>query len=263
VTRASRRIRSAVWAILSILVVSRSGTAAAQSSPRWEFSVTPYAWWPSQKGQIGIGDNLTEVDLTFGDLADQISLGLMGVFEARYERWLGRFDGMYRSLTDDEAAALASGTPATVRVNLDQVMVNPEVGYTLLAAPWGGIDGLVGARYWHVSTDIGASSGSTPAGTVSDDHHWVDGTVAGRVRYEPGPKWHVFALGDVGAGGSDFTWQAMAGAAYAFTDCCSAVVSYRHLDVDYKSDSFTNDSYMTGPALGLMIGFGGGSSEEP
>jgi len=43
----------------------------------------------------------------------------------------------------------------------------------------------------------------------------------------------------------------------------SAVAAYRHLDVDYTSDSFTNDSYMTGPALGLMIEFGGENNEEP
>jgi hypothetical protein len=263
VTRASRGMGAAVPAVVAILLASSTAPAAAQSTPRWEFSITPYAWWPSQKGEIGIGANVTEVDLTFGDLADQVSLGLMGVFEARHGRWLGRFDGLYRSLTDDEAVALASGTPATVRVGVDQVMLNPEVGYSLLVRPWGGIDGLVGVRYWDLSTDISGSSGGTSTGTVSGNHHWVDGTVTGRIRYSPSPKWQLFALGDIGAGGSNLTWQGMGGAAYTFTDCCSAVVAYRHIDVDYESDSFTNDSYMTGPALGLMIGFGGGHSEEP
>lgn len=264
-TRAGAKSRAVIPAILVVALLGAAGPAlvAAQSSPRWEFSVTPYTWAASQKGEIGIGASVAEVDLSLGDIFDQVTLGLMGVFEARHGRWLGRADGMYRSLTDDEVVPLASGTPGTVRVALDQVMLNPAVGYTLLVRPWGGIDALVGARYWDVSTDISASSDGTSGGTVSDDHHWIDGTFTGRVRYNPSPKWHLFALGDIGAGGSNFTWQAMGGAAYTFLDCCSAVAAYRHLDVDYTSDSFTNDSYMTGPALGLMIEFGGENNEEP
>jgi hypothetical protein len=38
-------------------------------------------------------------------------------------------------------------------------------------------------------------------------------------------------------------------------DCCAAVASYRHLDVNYQSDEFLNDVYLTGPALGLEIRF--------
>jgi hypothetical protein len=35
------------------------------------------------------------VDLSFGDIVDHADFALMGVFEARKERWIGLLDGFY------------------------------------------------------------------------------------------------------------------------------------------------------------------------
>jgi hypothetical protein len=37
--------------------------------------------------------------------------------------------------------------------------------------------------------------------------------------------------------------------------CCSVIVAYRQLDVDYERDTFVDDVYMTGPALSVGFGF--------
>jgi hypothetical protein len=54
-----------------------------------------------------------------------------------------RVDFYYVSLSDEEA--ISGGN--TLTVGQDELMLHPEVGYTLLARPWGGVDGLIGARY--------------------------------------------------------------------------------------------------------------------
>ena len=248
-------------AVAAVLLGIAPVPALGQASPGWVFSVTPNVWPAGHKGQVGIGASVAEVDLTFGDVIEQISLGLMGVFEARHGGWIGRFDGVYISLSDEQAVPTASGTTGTVTAGLDQVILQPEVGYMLLARPWGGIDGLVGVRYWHISTEINASAGGS-VGAVSGSQEWVDGTVGGRIRFSPAPKWRLFGKGDIGGGGSKFSWQAIGGAAFTFAQCCSAVAAYRHLDVDYESGGVINDVYMTGPALGIEIGFGGNDNEE-
>ena len=45
------------------------------------------------------------------------------------------------------------------------------------------------------------------------------------------------------------------GAGYDLGSCCIAQAAYRHLDVDYASDDFISDIYLTGPTLGLEIKF--------
>jgi hypothetical protein len=135
------------------------------------------------------------------------------------------------------------------------VTVQPEVGYTLVERPWGGIDGLVGARLWNFDLDITVIEGDTETDVASGDQHWLDGTVGARVRYSSTRHWHLFFKGDAGAGGSDFTWQVIGGAGYDLGSCCVARAVYRHLDVDYESDDILTDVYLTGPALGLEIKF--------
>ena len=216
----------------------------------WRFSVTPYGWLNSVQGRVGSGGTTTDVDVSFGDVFDRVDLGLAGVFDARYGRWVGLLDLNYSSVTGDEENATE-----TIRAIMDQVTVHPEVGYTIVEQPWGGVDGLIGARFWNLDLDIKLIEGSSETEAASGDQHWLDGTVGARVRYSSPRHWHLFLRGDAGAGGSDFAWQVHGGAGYDIGDCCIAQAAYRHLDVDYESDDFLSDIYLTGPTLGLQIKF--------
>ena len=216
----------------------------------WRFSVTPYAWLPGVHGRVGAGGTETEVDNSFGEVIENVDLALMGVFEARHRRWVGYFDFMYASLTADQESETE-----TTRAGMDQVIVQPEVGYTLVERPWGSVDGLVGARFWNFSLDISVIEGSEETEAGSGDANWVDGTVGARIRYSSTGHWHLLFKGDAGAGGSNFTWQVVGGAGYDIGSCCVARLAYRHLDVDYESEDILADVNFTGPALGLEIKF--------
>jgi hypothetical protein len=231
---------------------AQAAVPAAQppDEPGWRFSVTPYAWLNGVQGQVGVGGTQTDVDLGFGDAFDQVDLGLMGVFEARHRRWVGVLDAMYSSVTADQENATE-----TIRALLDQVTLQPMAGYTLVEQPWGGIDGLVGARFWNFDLDIELIEGSVESNVASGDRSWVDATVGGRVRYSSGHRWHLLLRGDAGAGGSDLTWQVLGGGGLDLGRCCIAQAIYRHLDVDYERDDFLADIALSGPALGLLIKF--------
>ena len=216
----------------------------------WRLSVTPYAWLNGVEGRVGSGGTETDVDVSFGDVFDRVDLGLAGVFEARYRRWVGLFDLVYSSVTADQENATQ-----TIRALMDQVTVQPELGYTLVERPWGGVDALIGARFWNFDLDIKVIEGSTETDAASGDQQWLDGTLGARVRYSSDRHWHLFLRGDAGAGGSDFTWQVLGGGGLDLGSCCVALATYRHLDVDYQSDDFISDVYLTGPALGLEIKF--------
>jgi hypothetical protein len=130
-------------------------------------------------------------------------------------------------------------------------MLQPEVGRTIVTQPWGTVDVMVGVRYWHLSVDLTA-----PPEVLSGDQDWVDATVGAAWRFQPGPHWHLFAKGDLGGGGSKFTWQGLGGAGYDLARCCTLLAAYRYLAVDYEKDNgFVYDVHLNGPALGVTLHF--------
>ena len=242
------------YIVTALVAASFTHPCLAQDTPEgWQVSFTPYAWLAGIKGQVGVGGFVTDVDLGFGDILEDLDMALMGTLEARHGRWAGRLDMVYVSTLVEQD--VTSPTPATVDLEQDQVIAQPELGYAVLERPWGGIDALVGFRYWHVSADLNLSVSGGPNTSRERSRGWVDGTVGGRIRYQAGEKWRLYGKLDFGAGGSKFAWQGVGGAAYDLGRCCALTAAYRHLDVDYDSDGFLFDTYLTGPALGVELRF--------
>jgi opacity protein-like surface antigen len=223
--------------------------AGQDESPSWRFTFTPDLWMSGLTGSVGIGPAVSEVDLSFGDIFEHFDIGVMGLFEARRHPWVIRTDLFYVSLSDQQALSVGSGS--TLQVNQNQFMIQPELGYTIVSRPWGGVDALIGVRYWHLNVDLSAQPQER-----TGEEDWADGTVGANLRYQPAERWHLFAKSDVGAGGSDFTWQALGGAAYDVGRCCTLVAAYRYLDVDYRKDGgLVYDVHLDGPAIGVTLHF--------
>ena len=183
------------WALSAPLGLTFAGRAAAQDtvpsahvpdahvpdaalspdSNAWAFSFSPYVWAASQNGRVGVLGNVTDIDLSFNDALSQVDLGFSALLEARYRRWIGLLDFSYFALTDDQAVPEGAATSGTVQVSVDEVMAQPQIGYTLLVRPWGGVDGLGGVRYWHISSDVTANSSGSQTAVSSGSRGWVDG----------------------------------------------------------------------------------------
>ena len=234
--------------ILALLASTSRGLAAqaAAEPAHWRITFTPYVWMSGLKGTIGVGSNISEVDVSFTEGAEDFEFGFAGLLESRRYPWVLRLDFYYVSLSDEEAASAGK----TLTVGQDELMLHPEVGYTLLARPWGGVDGLIGARYRNLGVDVGAEPQE-----VSADRNWVDGTVGANFRYQAGEKWRLVAKADLGAGGSDLTWQLYGGAGYDLGRCCALVAAWRYLDVDYDKDDFVYDVQLSGPTFGVTLRF--------
>jgi hypothetical protein len=234
--------------VLGLLASTSRGLAAqtAAEPEHWRITFTPYVWMSGLEGTIGVGPNISEVYVSFTEGAEDFEFGFASLAEARRHPWVLRLDFYYVALSDE--GAISAGD--TLRVGQNELMLHPEVGYALLSRPWGGVDGLIGARYRNLGVDLSLS----PQG-VSADRNWVDGTVGANVRYQPAEKWRLVAKGDIGAGGSDFTWQLYGGAAYDIGRCCSLAAAYRILDVDYDKEDILYDVRLGGPTFGLTLRF--------
>jgi hypothetical protein len=240
-------------AALCATVVVPGGAAGAQADDEWHVSLTPYGWLAGLSGRIGFAGGIADVDLTAGDVLDHTDLSVSALLEARRNRWLLRLNMTYTSMSDRKA--VEEGSESTVIFEHEQTILEPELGYTVYAADWGGIDALAGGRYWHPKVDVSADSPGGDVGIASGSRSWIDAIGGLRVRFNPAERWHLSAKGDVGTGGSKLTWQAIGGVGYDLSHCCSLDAAYRHLDIDYDRDALVNDSYLSGFALGLGIRF--------
>ncbi len=210
--------------------------------PRWRISFTPEFWVAGLGGRVGVGGRVADVNIGFGDIIDQFDICVMGLLEARKAPWVLRGDLFFVNLGSENDG---------ITVDQEQLMLQPEVGRTIVTQPWGTVDLLVGARYWHLSVDLTA-----PPDVISGNHDWVDATFGVAWRFQPGPSWHLFAKGDLGGGGSQFTWQGLGGAGYDLGGCCTLLAAYRYLDVDYEQDNvLIFDVHLNGPALGVTLHF--------
>ena len=240
----------AATVLISMLIWPTGRAALAQDDGIWRTTFTPYAWVTGLTGQIGTADGIFDVDLGAGDVIDQVDVSFNLVLETRRGRWFGRLDGTFMSASDRQEV---SGTEDLV-VGFDQGFGGPEVGYAVVAAPWGGIDLLAGGRFWNLKVDV-STAGEDPIDVASGKRTWLDGIGGLRMRYSPAEKWKLFARGDAGAGGSNLTWQALGGVGFDFSECCGAVAAYRHLAVEYDRDAVLFDTKMSGFALGLEVRF--------
>jgi hypothetical protein len=65
----------------------------------------------------------------------------------------------------------------------------------------------------------------------------------------------VSAYGDVGAGGSDLTYQLVGTVGGDIGDHYAVVFAYRYLNVDYDKDRVLLDTAMKGPLFGFTFKF--------
>jgi hypothetical protein len=238
-----------VVALLPLIGLARAHHCDAQENrvpdaqvapPGWNITLTPYFWTTGVEGRVGVGGFVSDVSLSVGDVLDQFDIAVMGLFEARRAPWVARADLFFVNLGDEVEGA---------RIEQNQLMLQPEVGRTVLAGSAGSIDLLIGARYWNLDVDITAGSNQ-----LSGGEEWIDAAAGAAWRFQPAQSWHLFVKGDVGGGGSEFTWQAYGGAGYGLGRCCSLSALYRYLDVDYQKD-VVYDVHLHGPALGVTFRF--------
>jgi hypothetical protein len=228
---------------------------AAEPPTGWQFSATPYFWIASTRGRVGAGGTVNEIDIAPSDLLESVDVVLMAIVQARHGRWAGRMDVFYVKISDDEDLESTVGAPGTIGVQQEQTMLAPEVALTVLTRPNVRAEAVAGLRYWHLHSLLHARLAGL-GGSIASSTDWVDGIVGADAVVTPwGPRWHLLARADLGAGGSDFTWQALVGATWDYADWGTVGLEYRHLDVDYESAQLVNDIAMSGPAISFGFRF--------
>ncbi len=227
--------------------------SAAAPAPEWQFEFTPYLWLIGLDGSVSIGSREEEFSVSFSDLFAALELGLMGAFEARRGRWGLIADGMYFDL--GPAAPNTGPAGGTLAVEIVEQLYMAGGLVRVLDRSGATVDLIVGARYVNLAVELAARGGLLDGVSRSGRQEWVDAVVGGRGNYPFTRRWSAIVNLEVGTGGSDFTWHALAGADFKVTKSLIARGGYRYLSIDSGSGSVDFDLGMGGFVLGLGIPF--------
>lgn len=244
-------------ALLALGLLGAGTSLHAQSADDWEFRVTPYAWLSGLSGDVGVIPGLPagSVDLSFGDILDDLEFGGMLMATARNGPWVIYLDTTYVRLATTEN--LGGMVFDSVRVKSETTTFALAVGRTVAETSKGSVDAYVGARAWSLENrfDLRAVGGGQSSRTEKAD--WIDPLIGVAGRYQASDRWTLFGALEVGGFGvgADSEWSILAGATYHFTDSFSASFGWRYLDVDYDDDGVLFDVSQSGPVFGATFRF--------
>jgi hypothetical protein len=293
-------ISRSAGALVAVLALCNARAYAADLSPRptpqapvplapeWTFRLTPYAWLTSLNGSQTIRGRKADVSASFPDIVSTTFnhggtiAALMLDGEARKGPYSIFGDVVLEKITlspsgvRTRSVAPGIGTAVGASLNADYRMGIVEGGAAYEFARVGNVslDVIAGVRYWNQRVNLSLDAGATldlgglalsrnravaRSGTVD----WVDGFAGARARLSLAPGQELFLMANGGAGGSQFTWEAIAAYSYDFATrkgvTYSGILGYKALYANYSQGSgrtrYEFDIVQHGPVLGLNIRF--------
>jgi hypothetical protein len=146
---------------------------------------------------------------------------------------------------------------SSVKLGVNMVIWDPEVGYRVYESKGGSFDVLGGVRLMSVETNVNFREGALPAFDVSERKTWATPVVGARGILNLSPKFFLATKFDVGGGiGADFTGQFYGGGGHRITPKFALISGYRYMKTDYDSNAgFLFDTEMNGILIGAKFTF--------
>jgi len=244
---------------LAITLALSGRTVSAQSNPPqppaegWQFELVPYLWGSGINGQVGVLGRTADVDASFANILDHLHFAAMGMADAHRNQLVVFTDAIYTDVRGQRA------TPGPLFSSVDPqqrlFILTPAAGYRITDTADTSIDIIGGIRFWHTRSELQFQPGVLPALHVEDSRGWVDAIGGVRARRTLSNRWYLNGYGDLGAGGSDFTYQLLGSVGIDLHERYAIVLGYRYLSVDYSKNTFLLDTAMKGPVAGFTIRF--------
>jgi hypothetical protein len=259
----------------------------APNASGWSFDVAPYLWFANINTTmnfnlppaLGGGTASTDTSVGFGDLLSHLNFATMVTADAQYGRFSLLSDFIYMNLSgtasrfrsvrlpDQPPIPISSGVESGVSMNLTSSIWTLVGGYTLAEGNWGNFDAIVGVRYLalHATLDhsigiairgpLGNGVGFGRGGSVSGSGDLWNGIggFRGRVRVGNAGLFIPYYF-DIGAGGSNLTWQIASGLGY-HARLADVSLTYRYLAFEQGSSATVQNLTVKGPMLAVTFTF--------
>ena len=252
--------RTGVVAVVVALVTlfSAVGYAQGRSDREWQNNVFLYGLATSISGDTSLGPIEQPVDVSFGDILDNLQMGFMGAYRGNNERFSVTADLIYMALGNSKDTGLVR------RADLDMLVFDVTAGVRFSPV----VEAFGGLRVTDFSTKIGRMDPLVPLPNQSPTEFegsktFYDPIFGARVfvPLDQKQKWWLQSRGDVGGfgAGMDLTWQAMANVGFKPSEWISIWGGFRALGHDFddvgEQERFALDVTYYGPELGLGFHF--------
>lgn len=250
--------------VLALLLAG--APAFAQAAPPapdatgWRYALTPYLWASGLEGEASFrGLPPQPVEMSFGDIWEDLDFAFLAAFEAHNGRWGVGTDVVFMNLG--------------AKIPLPDVLGHREPGVDTRQLMWeldgfyrvhrgaprdgarGFVDLIVGGRYNRVSAQLETSV----LPDTKRPFDWVDGVVGARFLAPLSSRVALAGRADIAGLGSDFTWQALADLRFRLSEHWTLGAGYRYVDTDYDSGTGSDRKLWSmankGPYFGAQIGW--------
>jgi opacity protein-like surface antigen len=253
----------------------------SSSSPRWRFSIMPYAFVPlSVSGSATVRNFTADLDLGLSDILDPLNFALAG----RAEAWRGNlgviFDGAYFKLGQDTSTSLSVPNcfcnifPSEIdtEVNVEYGQFDLGVGYRLGTNVSNAatefdmgpmvFDAMIGMRIYTFQQEINISTNVGIDRNLEGSTTLVQPLVSGRVRWNASQNFAGWVRGDFagfGIGGTLFAASVTGGVDWMFSGNTSLQLAYRFSSLQYNTDvrgqELGLNLVLHGPYMGVVFRF--------
>jgi hypothetical protein len=242
-----------------VILLTLTTTAKPVAAAGWDWDFALYLFALGLDGTTVVRGNEAEVDLSFGDILEDLEMAATGHLEARKRgsRWGFFGDVFYSSLG-------AAVEQPNVEWDMNQTYLEGAVTYAMGE----NFSFLGGLRYTTMELTLDVTPSITPPvepgpgpQRFQGDQSWTDLMIGGRYRKSLGERWGFSARGDLAGFGisssSDLTWNVVLLGQFKATSRIGLILGYRWFDVDYENadDLFVFDVMQQGPVFAFNYSF--------
>lgn len=250
------------------------------------FQLAPYVWFANMNTDVSFklppelgGTVNSSSSVSFGDLVSHFNIGAMGAADARYERFSLLTDFIYLNVggtpsqfktinfPNRPAIPIQAARNSSQGFSLRTSIWTLAGGYTVAEGDWGNFDLIAGFRLFDVNTRVNYSLGVTIVGPLGNGATFggiggISGSAdiwngiggfRGRVRLGNNGLFIPYYF-DVGAGGSNLTWQISSGLGY-HVGGLDVSLTYRYMSFEQGSSAIVQHLDIKGPMLMANITF--------
>lgn len=253
------------WLAAATTATAQEATTERPPDDRWTFTVAPYLWATSLDGNASVGGVDADVDLSFGDILDDLAIGGMLLVDVQRGRFGIAVNGVFARLEPEGEVG-----PIQLDVTNETTWIGVAPYYR--AVEWiyreasSGqplrlvVEPLAGIRYTNLRLELDGSGPNGNGRQVDQSEGWVDPIVGSRFTLDLAERWTLSGEADIGGFGvgSDLAWNVQAFLGYKtslFGRPLTVAAGYRALSQDYENDDFEWDVTTQGPILGVVMRF--------
>ncbi len=235
-------MRPAIAALAAVLLAAPAAAG--------ELDFTPYVWIPGMDGSIGTGGGDTGLgDRVSVDFSPEYRIGgAMVNFSWREDRFTVFGDWTYANVRATSPSPFGL-LYSEVKGQIIGTVVQLFSGYMLVEGDGMRLDAFIGGRGYGITGRLDLEPGVASEAKLSGNSVWFDACTGLRLNALFARRWLVAVRGDLGAGGSNLTWQAYGAGGYQFS-WGALLAGWRHLYVDKGEGSLRMSLALTGPVVG-------------